>query len=411
MASADHTTTSSLPRIDHLYPSTQRGNIDELQDVDLVEDQQQTTVTTVKTPFGLVPSRQWSIFTTQSSISKRSQAVKRSLNLSSEMTTSEKKKKVSMTVLLTNLCCEHQLTSTKEFNDAIHTNIEIRNFKRLYGGSLNFQKALIAACETAYGELPILSFQERVEAVDDGYGEEFEQAVKEWKLFIQQTIGNEKFYNFFKIMNMQMDKVKTIYLVGAASGGKSAIIYLLTSVYRFSEIGKAGAQAINSNFWLEDLVDKRVAVLDEILATQANIDSLKMLMEGNFFTHTNVKFGKSYQIDPMPVLIACNQSVTRLVQGHTDAINKRCIRVEFYMETKRKLHYDRKLLRKILKRLYYDLRPKEEPQTQDEIDAFNQAAYDYEMNTPDIECLVVKASRGEDVDVTKCMCPIHVIND
>lgn len=286
-----------------------------------------------------------------------------------------------MGILLTNLCCEKKLTCVKDFNNAIHTDIEVRDFNRQYGGMMNFNKNLEASCKVAYSELPKLTFEERLELVEDGQGEEFENAVKEWKLFIKDTMGPQMFREFFEIMNMQKDKIKTIYLLGEASGGKSAIMNLLSSVYRYSEIGKAGAQAINSNFWLEDLVDKRIAILDEIIATGVNIDALKMLMEGNYFTHTNVKFGRSYQIDAMPVIIACNHSVTRNCQGHHDAVMKRCVMFKFYRPTTRKLYYPRTMLMKIVKKLYYDLKPNLDLETPEEIDEYNQRVFEEVMNS------------------------------
>lgn len=341
---------SSLPPIDPSHGLTPSGDIEDLQDVKIAERAVSPTVAIAKTRFGLEPLKVFSIFTTQSSISRENQTAKSTAN-STLMGPPAKKIKVCLSWILTNLCCDNLLTSVQEFNDAIHKNEEVKMIHRQYGGNMNFKRLLVAATEVAYKELPRLTFEERLEAIEDGQGDQFIEALTNWKSFIQSVLTIPKFQQFLKVMNMELDKIKTIYLVGAASGGKSALLMLFSSIYRFSEIGKAGAQAINSNFWLEDCVDKRICILDEIVATSVNIDSLKMLMEGSYFSHTNVKYEKSSQIAPMPVLIACNMDICRNVQGHADAIKKRCVSHYFSQACKVKLHYSKKIMAQVLKAL------------------------------------------------------------
>lgn len=350
MESTDHIIISSLPELDEQLKSTSYVSIDELRDVTIVKPEGLEIVPLVTTPFGSVPSQLGHISLTPSITSKENQGQKRIWSFDPQVGPSQKK--TPMTVLLTNLCCQYSLTCEKEFNDAVKTIPEVRDFNRLYGGGLNYQRAKVAACLTAYQELPILSYEERLDLIDEGAGPEFEEALEQWRGFIDNVIGRGKFQAFLMIMMGANSKVKTIYLVGEASGGKSCIIKLLTSPYRMSEIGFAGAQAINSNFWLEDMVDKRVGVLEEILATAANIDALKMLMEGNEFSHTNIKFGKSVHLSPMPILMACNHSVTRLVQAHATAIAKRSIMVEFHKPTTHQIFYERPMMAKLIKRLF-----------------------------------------------------------
>lgn len=363
MMDTNDTTTSSYQPGFNSLPGTRKGAIGDQQAVTLATSRQQTPVEIVKTAFGSLQTSMQDISIMPSAICTEKKAVKRTVSSTTETqensspseTPPKKTKKECMEVQLTELCCKYNLISPQEFHDAVQTNEEVKMFKRYWGAHRYFKTALMGSTDIAYGEHPNLTFEERVEAVEDGYGDKFNAAVDQWKQFITSVMSVQTFGMIFQVMNMQLEKRKSVYMVGEASGGKSAIIRLLTSVYRYAEIGKAGSQGINSNFWLEDLVNKRIAVLDEIVATQVNVDALKMLMEGNDFTHTNAKYEKSYQIKAMPVLIACNHDICRQVQAHWSAIMARCVEIKFTKSTNFKLYYDLPLMRQILKKLYYDI--------------------------------------------------------
>lgn len=389
MSQIEDTIMPSLPDLDPCLDPKQYEDIDELRDVEIVELVPEENAPLVETPYGSVRFGPCIISTTLDAISERKPALKRAWNSSQSPTGSPKMKAPSMTMLLTDLCCEKSITCNTEWTEMIHRDHEVKMFNRRYGGMMNFQRCLTAATDTAYHELPPLTFEERLEQVNIEESATFFEALHNWKVFINETLTPDKFYLFVRVMNLNCGKIKSIYMVGQAGGGKSAIILLLTSVYRFSEIGKASAQSLNSSFWLQDMIDKRVGVLDEVLATQVNIDALKMLMEGNFFADTDVKFGKRSQIKPMPILIACNMEITRLVQGHAAAVHARCIKHEFNKATKLRLHYKREILAMVLKRLVEDM------------------PIDIAPAAPPIECLIKRVGDGDPTvkSILGCGCP------
>lgn len=366
-----------------LYDAT-----DELQDVLLVKEQPDDGATSVTTPFGSVKSGQYMISVPFTATLQKRKGVSHALE---SKWTEPREKPPPMAARLARLCVRKQLTDQTEFYNAIHTDEEVCDFYAANAHTQNWSKALVGALQIAYNSMPLLTYEQRVQQVPDGRGAVFEEYVKQWKLFINDTIGVPKFGAFIDVMCMRGGKIKTIYMVGSASGGKSCVISLLTSVYRFSEIGKASAQSISSSFWLADMINKRVGVMDEVVATQVNVDALKMIMEGNYFSDTDVKFGGRVKLSPMPILIACNLEICRMVQGHASAINARCVKHEFNKKTPYKIHSDdRVLLSQILKRLIEDIPVEERPVP------------------PPVECLIVRIGRGDDVGnltVLDCACP------
>lgn len=124
-------------------------------------------------------------------------------------------------------------------------------------------------------------------------------------------------------------KVKTVYLTGVASGGKSSIMTLLSSMYADHEIGTFGPQAINSQFWFDNLYGKEIYLGDEVYATGVNINNLLMLMEGNSNLQTEIKYGGKVKIRPKPVVIGCNNHLFINCQAFADAVLARVVHIHF----------------------------------------------------------------------------------
>lgn len=330
--------------------SLSSGNIDELQGVSIAGTSAPDIARNAITPFGSDASKLFVISDEQ--LNTLEGKADQQFEYNSEQQQTFKRQKTAWGKELTDLLCDKLITSIDEYDLAIKSDPVVRKFNREHAHCRGFKTVLMSACETAYKELPDKTFEERVMEVANGTGEAFEKACNEWIDFVNETFKSAKLLEIFEVMNMQKGKIKTVYLYGTASGGKSAIIDLIQSVYRTSEVGRAGAQAINSNFWLEDMIGKRLAILEEVVCNQVNVESVKQLMEGNKNSHSNVKYEKSRMLLPMPVLMAANVEITKNCQAHTAAIMARCIRIEFNAVTKRNLYYDDDMMRKILKRLY-----------------------------------------------------------
>ena len=151
-------------------------------------------------------------------------------------------------------------------------------------------------------------------------------------------------------------KKNTIYMYGKADAGKTTIIKLFDAFYHSWEIGRASAQAINSNFWLQDLYGKRLFHADEILATQVNIDTLKLLLEGNDDLTTDIKYAKRVTIRGRPVLMATNEAIWQHMACAADPIRRRCVMIKMVRPWRKRCLFmhtkDKTILQYVLKRLY-----------------------------------------------------------
>ena len=123
--------------------------------------------------------------------------------------------------------------------------------------------------------------------------------------------------------------MRTVYLQGPPNAGKSALIGLVESLYSPHEIGRFGPQAQNSQFWLQDLYGKEIYVGDEARASQLNIQTVLLLLEGNPALETEFKYGGKMPLDPRPVILACNQDLWCDCQSYRKAIRARCLELRF----------------------------------------------------------------------------------
>ena len=136
---------------------------------------------------------------------------------------------------------------------------------------------------------------------------------------------------------------------------------MFDAFYEKWEIGRCSAQNINSNFWLQDLYEKRLFHADEIVASQVNIDTLKLLLEGSDDLTTDIKYAKKVSIRGRPVLMATNDPIWIHMSTAAEPIRKRCEFVHMtrpwtkpapFMSTKEK-----DILQYVQHRIYRELFP------------------------------------------------------
>ena len=148
---------------------------------------------------------------------------------------------------------------------------------------------------------------------------------------------------------------------GRADAGKTTIIKLFDAFYEQWEIGRCSAQSINSNFWLQDLYKKRLFHADEIIATQVNIDTLKLLLEGSDDLTTDIKYAKKVQIKGRPVMMATNDPIWTHMASASDPIRRRCEWIHMKRPWNKKVMYmhtkDKNILKYVLARLYKECFP------------------------------------------------------
>lgn len=119
-------------------------------------------------------------------------------------------------------------------------------------------------------------------------------------------------------------KKETILFCGVANAGKTLMVNFLSTIYKAWEIGKAGPQDIKSAFWLQDLIGKQIYKLDEAYCTDVNVDTLKLLLEGNETSSTQIKFGGLHKIFPKPVLMDSNNVPWHAMPSERGPLLERC---------------------------------------------------------------------------------------
>ena len=191
----------------------------------------------------------------------------------------------------------------------------------------NYTKQLAQAIKMARGFTPDIPYIERIEKYSPGgdessVGELYYQDYR--KAFNHLGITKERLQRWFNTLAMDNGKRNTIYMCGRANAGKTTIIELLSAFYEPWEIGRAQPQSAQSNFFLQDLVGKRLFHADEILATPLNIDTLKLLLEGNKDLASDVKYGDKEAIKPRPVLIGTNDPLWINFSTAAEPILARC---------------------------------------------------------------------------------------
>ena len=224
----------------------------------------------------------------------------------------------------------------------------------------DWDRKISQACDIARSFTPDTPYRERLEAYVPDRG------MDTWKgdatyseymeLFAHHGITRAILQRWFKTLFGDNGKKNTIYMWGRADAGKTTIIKLFDAFYLKWEIGRASAQNINSNFWLQDLYLKRLFHADEILATQINIDTLKLLLEGSDDLTTDIKYAKKVSVRGRPVLMATNDPIWINMSTAYEPIARRCEMVHMTAPWGKKAYFfqtkDKTILQYVLHRLY-----------------------------------------------------------
>ena len=223
--------------------------------------------------------------------------------------------------------------------------------------SANWTKQLALAVKNARTMTPDTSYIRRIETFlftgNELFANLYYQDYR--RILDHHGIDKERLQKWFKTLASDNGKRNTIYMCGRANSGKTTIIELLSAFYEPWEIGRAQPQSAQSNFFLQDLVGKRLFHADEILATPLNIDTLKLLLEGNKDLASDVKYGDKETIIPRPVLIGTNDPLWINFSTAAEPILARCEFIQMKRPAPRLRHIkpkDQNILRYVLKKLY-----------------------------------------------------------
>ncbi len=251
-------------------------------------------------------------------------------------------------------CEDHKVFHEHEWRTEVQTKEEAKEIHRNLSMRGNYRKIVGSAVENARLIVPRKSYKERLVELEHVKvdAKEYDMAMNNFTRIILHNRLDMRL--IFQCLYGKLGKRRTVYFVGSANSGKSSMLNMLSSVYRSHEVGRVGAQDIQSNFWLQDLIDKELYVGDEILVSQVNVDTVKLLCEGSKNLCTEIKYGNKQLLPAKPVMIANNIPMCNSIQGHAAAIRARCVEYEF-TEPPGGLGYmtqDGNVLRNVLATLY-----------------------------------------------------------
>lgn len=129
-----------------------------------------------------------------------------------------------------------------------------------------------------------------------------------------------------KIMDKKMLRTNALVIEGPTTTGKSLFVKLVAENYIYGTVQRSGD---HSQFFLQNLLDKAVALMEEPRITQLTVNDFKELLGGNPFD-IHVKHEPDYRLNRIPVLITTNNPLTTYCNSlDSDAIMKRVLLYKF----------------------------------------------------------------------------------
>lgn len=298
-------------------------------------DQQLHTVSgvdIVETASGSSGSRVSLIWPMSSSTLNSLETAKR--NLTEEDLIQPKRKRYDVQNQVSQYFTDNMIFTENEFMNNVRTRVaSARVVWDKIKNRLNYRKIIDIACRVSRAEHTGGSFSDRINAVkhlDIASDEELMLFNSFIALFELNGFSPYLLENVFACLErVEGSKIRTVYMQGPPNAGKSAFINLIESLYLPHEIGRFGPQALNSQFWLQDLYGKQIYIGDECKATPLNIQTLLLLMEGNASLETEIKYGDKVPLDANPVVIAVNRDIWADCQGYVSMVRARCVELRF----------------------------------------------------------------------------------
>ncbi|TGZ74850.1 hypothetical protein CRM22_000710 [Opisthorchis felineus] len=149
-------------------------------------------------------------------------------------------------------------------------------------------------------------------------------------LFQVNKINKQTFLcNITRIMNKEIDRKNAFVIEGPTTTGKTLFVKLIAENYIYGTVQRSGD---HSQFFLMNLLNKALALMEEPRITQLTVNDFKELLGGNPFD-IHVKHQKDERLNRLPVLITTNNDLTYYVLGEDGkAIKERCFAYKFYVK-------------------------------------------------------------------------------
>lgn len=146
------------------------------------------------------------------------------------------------------------------------------------------------------------------------------------ELLLTNEIDPEDFCNKLStIMNKKEERLNTFVLKGVSTTGKSLLLKMICANYNFGTVQRSGD---HSQFFLQGLLRKTVALMEEPRITALTVDDFKELLGGAEFD-VHVKHSDDVRLHRIPVLISTNYDLGRYISSiDREAIYMRCYEFE-----------------------------------------------------------------------------------
>lgn len=128
------------------------------------------------------------------------------------------------------------------------------------------------------------------------------------------------------VMNKTIDRKNTLLIEGPTTTGKSLILKLICANYNYGTVQRSGD---HSQFFLQNLMGKSVALMEEPRITAITVNDFKELLGGSEFD-IHVKHQDDVRLDRIPVLISSNHDLGDYIDRvDREAIYMRCFAFKF----------------------------------------------------------------------------------
>ncbi|VDP40914.1 unnamed protein product [Echinostoma caproni] len=147
------------------------------------------------------------------------------------------------------------------------------------------------------------------------------------RLLAVNNIDKNKFLTqLTDIMNKKENRVNAFVIQGPTTTGKSLMLNLLTENYIYGTVQRSGD---HSQFYLMNLLNKAVALMEEPRITPLTVNDFKELLGGRQFD-IHVKHQPDARLRRLPVLISTNTDICQYLQSEdAKAIKARCFYYHF----------------------------------------------------------------------------------
>ncbi|KAA3670073.1 uncharacterized protein DEA37_0004282, partial [Paragonimus westermani] len=148
-------------------------------------------------------------------------------------------------------------------------------------------------------------------------------------LLTQNNIKKDDFLgDLTKVMNKTETRRNAFVIEGPTTTGKSLMLKLICDNYIYGTVQRSGD---HSQFFLMNLINKSIALMEEPRITSLTVNDFKELLGGTPFD-IHVKHQKDERLPRIPVLISTNNDLTfYCLSEDAKTIKARCFTYKFYV--------------------------------------------------------------------------------